>query len=134
MNKHSDIVKTMTLNSHRFDDPARCAVRVIHLDRVDRARNEAVDETGLNRLAQTFKALGDPTRLKILTALRRQEMCVCDLAAFTCLSESAVSHQLRRLKDMALVKPRREGQIVYYRLDDDHVAGLLDIALSHVKE
>ena len=66
--------------------------------------------------------------------LRNVEMCVCDLAAYTCLSESAVSHQLRRLKDLALVKPRREGQMVYYRLDDDHVAGLLDIALSHVNE
>ena len=112
----------------------QCEVRVIHLDRVDRARREAVDESDIDRLSQTFKALGDNTRLKILTALRHQEMCVCDLAAYTCLSESAVSHQLRRLKDLALVKPRREGQIVYYRLDDDHVLGLLDIALSHVNE
>ena len=111
-----------------------CAVRVIHLDRVDRAKREAVEESRLDRLAQTFKALGDTTRLKILTALQIQEMCVCDLAALTCLSESAVSHQLRRLKDLALVKPRREGQIVYYRLDDDHVTGLLDIALSHINE
>jgi DNA-binding transcriptional ArsR family regulator len=115
-------------------DGELCGVRVIHLNRVNRARREAVDESGLDRLAQTFKALGDHTRLKILTALRSQEMCVCDLAAYTCLSESAVSHQLRRLKDLALVKPRREGQIVYYRLDDDHVAGLLDIAISHVSE
>lgn len=112
----------------------QCLVRVIHLDRVDRARQEAVNDSDLDRLARTFKALGDRTRLKIITALRNQEMCVCDLAAYTCLSESAVSHQLRRLKDLALVKPRREGQIVYYRLDDDHVAGLLDIALSHVNE
>lgn len=115
-------------------DGDHCAVRVIHLNRVNRARREAVDESGLDRMAQTFKALGDNTRLKIMAALRSQEMCVCDLAAFTCLSESAVSHQLRRLKDLALVKSRREGQIVYYRLDDDHVAGLLDIALSHVNE
>ena len=111
-----------------------CAVRVIHLDRVDRAKRDAVDEPDLERLAQTFKALGDITRLKILTALQIQEMCVCDLAAYTCLSESAISHQLRRLKDLALVKPRREGQVVYHRLDDDHVANLLNIALSHVNE
>lgn len=111
-----------------------CAVRVIHMDRVDRARRRAIDESVLDRLAQTYKALGDPTRLKILTALKAQEMCVCDLAAFTCLTESAVSHQLRRLKDLALVKPRREGQIVYYRLDDDHVATLLDIGREHVDE
>ena len=124
----------MISDTDKIKDTDQCAVRVIHLNRVDRARREAVDETSLDRLTRTFKALGDRTRLKILTALMRQEMCVCDLAAFTCLSESAVSHQLRRLKDMALVKPRREGQIVYYRLDDDHVAGLLDIALSHVNE
>ena len=116
------------------NESEQCLVRVIHLDRVDRARQEAVDESDLDRLTQTFKVLGDHTRLKIIAALRNQEMCVCDLAAYTCLSESAVSHQLRRLKDLALVKPRREGQIVYYRLDDDHVAGLLDIALSHVNE
>lgn len=124
----------MIPDGHEYTSEDRCAVRVIHSERVNRAKREAVDESGLDRLAQTFKALGDHTRLKILIALRRQEMCVCDLAAFTCLSESAISHQLRRLKDMALVKPRREGQVVYYRLDDDHVAGLLDIALSHVTE
>ena len=111
-----------------------CAVRVIHLDRVDRARRQAIDEDSLDRLAQTYKALGDPTRLKILAALRAQEMCVCDLAAYTCLTESAVSHQLRRLKDLALVRSRRDGQIVYYRLDDDHVANLLDIGRDHVNE
>lgn len=111
-----------------------CLVRVIHIDRVNRAKQQAVDESKLSQLAQTFKALGDTTRLKILTALQIQEMCVCDLAAYTCLSESAVSHQLRRLKDLALVKARREGQIVYYRLDDEHVGELLDIALSHIGE
>jgi DNA-binding transcriptional ArsR family regulator len=124
----------MTLETKENIEGDHCAVRVIHLDRVDRARRNAVDESELERLAHTFKALGDITRLKILTALQAQEMCVCDLAAYTCISESAISHQLRRLKDLALVKPRREGQIVYYRLDDDHVAGLLDIALSHIKE
>lgn len=124
----------MTTETKENIDADLCAVRVIHLDRVENARREAVEESDLDRLAQTFKALGDTTRLKILTALQIQEMCVCDLAALTCLSESAVSHQLRRLKDLALVKPRRDGQIIYYRLDDDHVAGLLDIALSHINE
>jgi DNA-binding transcriptional ArsR family regulator len=118
----------------KYNDGDRCAVRVIHSERVNRARREAVDESRLDRLARTFKALGDHTRLKILAALRSQDMCVCDLAAYTCLSESAVSHQLRRLRDLALVKARREGQMVYYRLDDDHVAGLLDTAIRHVTE
>jgi DNA-binding transcriptional ArsR family regulator len=66
--------------------------------------------------------------------LRNVEMCVCDLAAFTGLSASAVSHQLRRLKDLALVKSRRDGQIIYYSLDDEHVTGLLEVGLEHVRE
>jgi DNA-binding transcriptional ArsR family regulator len=67
-------------------------------------------------------------------ALRNVEMCVCDLAAFTGMSESAVSHQLRRLKDLALVKKRRAGQIIYYALDDECVTALLDVSLEHVRE
>ena len=67
-------------------------------------------------------------------ALKSVEMCVCDLAAFTGLSDSAVSHQLRRLKDLALVKSRRDGQIVYYRLDDAHVERLLNIGLEHINQ
>ena len=85
-------------------------------------------------MAQVFKLLGDPSRLKIVLALRRQEMCVCDLAALSGISESAVSHQLRRLKDLDLVRSRRHGQVIYYSLDDKHVALLLDIALRHIRE
>ncbi len=111
-----------------------CEVRVVHLDQVRRAREQAVSGGALNRLALTYKVLGDPNRLKIVMALRDGEMCVCDLAAFLGVSESAVSHQLRRLKDLALVKGRREGQIIYYSLDDDHVTDLLNIGLEHVHE
>ena len=78
--------------------------------------------------------MGDPTRLKIILALRGGEMCVCDLAAHLTLSESAVSHQIRRLRDLALVKSRRDGQIIYYSLDDEHVTKLLEVGLAHVKE
>ncbi|MGD8889536.1 MAG: metalloregulator ArsR/SmtB family transcription factor, partial [Desulfobacterales bacterium] len=95
-----------------------CRIRVVHLDRVDRARKEIISDRELDRLALTYSVLGDPSRLKIVMALRTIEMCVCDLAAFTGLTESAVSHQLRRLKDLALVKSRRDGQIIYYSLDD----------------
>jgi DNA-binding transcriptional ArsR family regulator len=111
-----------------------CQVRVVHLDRVEQARKNAVSERELERLSLTYKVLGDPNRLKIVMALRNVEMCVCDLAAFTGLSESAVSHQLRRLKDLSLVKKRRAGQIIYYSLDDEHVAALLKVGLEHVRE
>jgi DNA-binding transcriptional ArsR family regulator len=112
----------------------RSAIRVIHKGRVDRARTETVADGELERLALIYKLLGDPTRLKIVMALKSAEMCVCDLAAFLNLSESAVSHQLRRLKDVALVKKRRAGQVLYYVLDDDHVRVLLEIGLDHVRE
>jgi len=111
-----------------------CRIRVVHLDRVNRAREEIISDRELDRLALTYNVLGDPSRLKIVMALRTVEMCVCDLAAFTGLSESAVSHQLRRLKDLALVKSRRDGQIIYYSLDDEHVTGLLAVGLEHVRE
>jgi DNA-binding transcriptional ArsR family regulator len=118
----------------KFLEEDVCLVRVVHLDRVERARKEIISERELGRLSLTYKVLGDPNRLKIVMALRSSEMCVCDLAAFTGLSESAVSHQLRRLKDLALVKSRRDGQVIYYALDDAHVSGLLEVGLEHVRE
>lgn len=81
-----------------------------------------------------FKALADPGRLKIVLALASQEMCVCDLAALLGVSESAASHQLRILRTMNLIKSRREGQVLYYRLVDDHVTQLTAVARDHVAE
>ncbi len=98
------------------------------MDRIAKARSEALPEGELEHLALIYSLLGNPTRLKIVMALKSGEMCVCDLAAFISLSESAVSHQLRRLKDLALVKKRRAGQILYYSLDDEHVSGILEMA------
>ena len=111
-----------------------CDVRVVHLKRVARARAEAIAEKDLERLALTYKIMGDPTRLKIILALRGGEMCVCDIAAYVGLSESAVSHQLRRLRELALVSSRRDGQILYYSLDDDHVRELVTVGLNHIGE
>ena len=118
----------------RILDEDGCLIRVVHLDRVEQARRDSISDRELDRLSLTYKVLGDPNRLKMVMALRNVEMCVCDLAAFTGLSESGVSHQLRRLKDLALVKSRRDGQIIYYALDDEHVSALLKIGLEHVRE
>jgi ArsR family transcriptional regulator, lead/cadmium/zinc/bismuth-responsive transcriptional repressor len=111
-----------------------CDVRVVHLERVARAKAEAIAEKEMTRLALTYRILGDPTRLKIIMALRGGEMCVCDIAAFLGLSESAVSHQLRRLRELSLVGSRRDGQILYYRLEDHHVLELTRVGLRHVRE
>ena len=89
------------------------------------------DET-LQDLAETFKVLSSPTRLKILHALSAQELCVCDLATVLGSTESAVSHQLRLLRSLRLVRHRREGRMVYYALDDDHIEKLLAQGLDHV--
>jgi DNA-binding transcriptional ArsR family regulator len=124
----------MGLPRTRLIDEDGCRIRVVHLDRVEQARKEAIADQELDRLSLTYKVLGDPNRLKIVMALRYVEMCVCDLAAFTGLTDSAVSHQLRRLKDLALVKSRREGQIIYYSLDDEHVGRLLAIGIEHINE
>lgn len=111
-----------------------CDCRVIHLDKVTRAREDAMANEIAENLCQTFKALGDNTRLSILWALEKQEMCVCDLAAMLDVTESAVSHQLRFLRTLRLVTNRREGTILYYSLADDHVSQLIQVALEHVQE
>jgi ArsR family transcriptional regulator len=85
-------------------------------------------------LADTFRVLGDPTRVRILDALSTGELCVCDIASLVGISESAVSHQLRLLRGMRLVRPRRAGRLVYYAMDDQHILELLKQALTHVEE
>jgi ArsR family transcriptional regulator len=85
-------------------------------------------------LAETFKVLGDTTRVRILDALSRSELCVQDLAAGVGMSESAVSHQLRVLRGMRLVRQRRDGRLIYYTLDDQHIVGLFVQGLEHVSE
>ena len=85
-------------------------------------------------LADTFRVLGDPTRVRILDALASGELCVCDIASLVGISESAVSHQLRLLRSMRLVRPRRAGRLVYYAVDDHHILALLNQAMTHVEE
>ena len=111
-----------------------CERRIIHEDRLEVARRHLLDYTELDSMSDLFKAMADPGRLKILLALAGQEMCVCDLAALLGVSESAASHQIRILRTMNLVKNRRDGQVLYYRLVDDHVTELAQVARNHVLE
>jgi ArsR family transcriptional regulator len=99
-----------------------------------RLKRALLAESSVVALAETFKVLGDTTRVRMLDALSRAELCVCDLAALLGLSESAVSHQLRLLRGMRLVRPRRDGRLVYYALDDQHIVGLFAQGLEHVEE
>ena len=92
------------------------------------------DPTIVQALADTFRLLGDPTRVRIVDALSEGELCVCDIAAHIGISESAVSHQLRLMRSQRLVRGRREGRCVYYTLDDQHVLSLFQQGLRHVTE
>lgn len=117
-----------------MEDQDLCAVRCIHTDRIAAARASGLPAGEYEAMAALFKTMGDPNRLRILWALHDGEMCVCDLAAVLECSESAVSHQLRQLRQTALVANRRQGQVLYYRLNDDHVHTLIHMALEHVRE
>jgi ArsR family transcriptional regulator, lead/cadmium/zinc/bismuth-responsive transcriptional repressor len=107
-----------------------------HLDpRGTEARRGALMSAGAVRaVADTFRILGDPTRIRILDALSGGELCVCDIASLAAISESAVSHQLRLLRSMRLVKSRRAGRLVFYALDDQHIIELLRQTHTHVEE
>ncbi len=112
----------------------RCQVRVINEPRIALARQQMPDERVLAEMAETFKLLGDLTRVKILQALATTELCVCDLAALLEMTSSAISHQLRLLRARGIVRFRKAGKIVYYSLDDSHVLTLVEVSLRHVAE
>lgn len=111
-----------------------CNCNVIHEDVVKRVKETIPQEETLYDLADLFKTFGDSTRIKIICALFQSEMCVCDIAALLGMNQSAISHQLRVLKQARLVKYRKEGKVVYYSLDDDHVKGIFDQGLAHLNE
>jgi ArsR family transcriptional regulator len=111
-----------------------CNCTVIHEEAVNRVRNKLPDVVDLYELSELFKVFGDSTRIRILWALTEEELCVCDIAALLSATQSAVSHQLRVLKQARLVKHRKDGKIVYYSLDDEHIRLILDQGLTHIKE
>jgi DNA-binding transcriptional ArsR family regulator len=112
------------------DIPA-CDEQVVHIDAVLAARRELPATGELAGMVEIFGALADPTRLRIIAALASSELCVCDLAATVGLSQSAVSHQLRVLRDRGLVRSRKDGRRAYYQLDDAHVGTLYRQAHEH---
>ena len=109
-----------------------CDCDMIHEKIVEDTRSRMQEETQYLDLAALFKMFGDGTRVKILHALELNEMCVCDLAALLGMTKSAISHQLKALRLSNLVKSRRDGQVIYYSLADDHVKYILDIGFDHI--
>ncbi len=104
-----------------------------HPQIICQAKSEMLPEDDIKEIAETFKILGDVTRIKILRALSKRELCVCDITAVVGMGQSAVSHQLRLLRGARLVKYRKEGKMVWYSLDDEHISFLLAQSIEHVK-
>ena len=123
MSKHSDEDDIQTDKNLLIDGRAVAAVQ-----------SRMVSRHTVERLADVFKIMGDPSRVKIIYALLQTELCVSDLAAVVGISQSGISHQLRLLRDARLVKTRRDGQTVFYSLDDYHIINLLSECLEHIKE
>jgi DNA-binding transcriptional ArsR family regulator len=125
---------TDTLATPGRTAPDLCDVRHTSAEVVEPIRRTLVSLRAAEALAATFSVLGDPTRVRLLDALAQQEMCVCELAELVDSSESAVSHQLRLLRSLRLVRSRRSGRLVFYRLDDEHIRRLLDQGRRHIEE
>jgi ArsR family transcriptional regulator, lead/cadmium/zinc/bismuth-responsive transcriptional repressor len=115
-------------------DTPQCEIPLVHHDAVEAALFGRAGEDEVTYLADTFQMLASPTRLRIVEALSVRELCVCDLAAVVGVSQSAVSHQLRQLRQMRIVRYRKDGRMAYYRLDDPHVETLFGTGLAHVRE
>ncbi len=115
-------------------DNALCNATIVHEDILEKVKGEMTADDTIYDMAALFKVMGDPTRLKIINALLLSEMCVCDLAALLNMSDPAISHHLKTLRQTRLVKYRRDGKSAYYSLNDEHIQMLFDQCLSHVKE
>jgi DNA-binding transcriptional ArsR family regulator len=115
-----------------MSDSAVCSINLIDEAKVAAVKKAMQPEEVLFRLAETFRVLGDPTRVRILHALSLEELCVCDIARLLGTTKSAVSHQLRLLRSLRMVKYRKDGRMAYYSLDDSHVENLLREGLNHI--
>ncbi|MDK2800487.1 MAG: ArsR family transcriptional regulator, lead/cadmium/zinc/bismuth-responsive transcriptional [Clostridiales bacterium] len=118
---------------HKVDIES-CECNIIHQNIIDKVKETMPEEEHLYDLAELFKVFGDTTRIKILYVLFASEMCVCDIASILGMTQSAISHQLRVLKQSRLVKYRKEGKTVFYSLDDNHIKQIFDQGLSHINE
>jgi len=112
----------------------RCEIHMVDQEKVDETKRRLLDDEMYMRLAQTFSALADSNRAKIIYSLVGQELCVCDIACVVGISESAVSQHLRILRTLRLVKQRKDGRMMYYSLNDNHIETLLDVCLEHIQD
>ena len=133
-NEHNEHKNASTILLRREPGGDLCEVRCVHPESVRQGRDSLLPGTEYEALAATFQALADPTRVKIVYSLLNQELCTCDLAAIVSTSEPAVSQHLKVLKQLRLIKSRRDGKIVYHSLDDAHIGTLLAVCLEHIQD
>lgn len=122
------------MNEIKDNNDAICGVIAINEEKVESVLSTLPNDTEIDDLTNTFKILSDQTRLKIVLALAKEELCVCDLSALVGVSVSAISHQLRLLRNMRIVKKRKDGKMVYYSIDDSHIENLISESLIHINE
>lgn len=127
-------VQTYKITMNANDKFEKCDINFVHENIIDIVSQQIPDDNVLFELTGLFKTIGDFTRLRILIALSKHELCVCDIAKLLNISQSAVSHQLRLLKQTRLVKYRRDGKIIYYSLDDEHILQIVNMGYEHIKE
>ncbi len=113
--------------------PDRCEIHSVEQEKVDETKRRLLDDQVYTNLAETFAALADSNRAKIIYSLMGQELCVCDIACVVGISESAISQHLRILRTLRLVKQRKDGRMMYYSINDDHIRILLDVCLEHTR-
>lgn len=123
----------MTIEKRDYSEE-QCQVSKVHENMVQSVQSRMPDDDTLCDVAELFKVFGDMTRTKILSALFEEELCVCDISEIVKMSASAVSHQLRILRQTKIVKSRRSGKEIYYTLDDEHISAIYKMALEHLKE
>jgi ArsR family transcriptional regulator, lead/cadmium/zinc/bismuth-responsive transcriptional repressor len=123
----------MEINKKMDNFPDKCDELNINLDNINKVKEAMLDKNEVIRLAEIFKVLGDPTRIKLIYALSKCDLCVCDIAEALGMTQSAISHQLRLLRTLKLVKYKKEGKSVFYSLDDEHILQLFNQGMEHVR-
>ena len=134
MNRYSYVTRRKVFMIKNSEIIEQCDYIHVHEDTVNKVKKSMPEEEVLYDLAEFFKVFGDSTRIKILYVLLQSEMCVCDIGQLLNVSQSAVSHQLRLLKQMQLVKYRRDGKTIFYSLSDGHIKTILSQGLDHIEE
>lgn len=121
------------LGVDEMDKSHICECTIIHEDLVEKNKKEMLPHELISNVAEFFKIFSDPTRLKIVTILLKDELCVCDIATILNMSHSSISHQLRVLRQFKIVKNRKEGKVVYYSLDDGHITNIVSQSIEHYR-